>query len=304
MRSILKSGKINWIDIQSPSEDDINFLKKNYKFHPLVLEELTSPSLRPFVEYYSRYLFMVFYYPLYNKKTGQTAIRELDIIVSKNTLITSHYQTILPLKRIFFSCSLNPKRKKVILGKGTGYLLFHILDSFWNHCLNKLTRINNNIELIEKKIFQGKEKEMVKEILYIKTDIIGFKRIIGSQKEVLESLYKEGGAFFGKDLSHYFIDVLGTFTKVWNTLQAQKENILALEDTNQSLLSTKINEIMKVLTIFSVVLMPLTLITGIWGMNFVNLPLSKIKLGFWIIIGTMLLIMTGMILYFKKKKWL
>lgn len=304
MRNIIRGPKVTWIDIQDPNEEDIKFLKENYRFHPLVLEELIEPSPRPRVEHHPRYLFMIFYYPVYNKETRETFPRELDIIVTKDTLITAHYQTILPLKRIFLRCSLSPKTRINFLGKGTGHLLFHILNSFWNHCLIKLTRIDKGIDRIEREIFQGKEKEMVREISYIKTDIIGFWRTIEPQQELLESLLKEGSVFFGKELSHYFSDILGTFRKVWNSLQTQKETILALEDTNQSLLSTKINEIIRILTVFSVILLPLTLLASLWGMNFPNLPFAESQMGFWVILFLMILIVGSMIFYFRKKKWL
>jgi len=304
MIDIIKGPKITWIDIQNPTEEDKEFLKKNYRLHPLVLEELTTPSPRPTVEHNPNYLFMVLYYPIYNKETKETFSRELDIIVTKNTIITAHFETILPVKRIFSACKLNSKARNNYLGADAGYLLYTILDNFWKFCLIKLERIDKSIDQIEKELFKQKEKEMVREISYIKADIITFWRVIEPQKEVLESLLKEGGSFFGKEALPYFTDLIGTFKKVWNNLQNYKETILALEDTNQSLLSTKTNEIIKLLTLFSVIMLPLTLLASIWGMNFSHVPLGDSEIGFFAILGLMLLILGGMIYYFHKKGWL
>ena len=304
MRNIIKGPKVTWIDIKDPKEDDIKFLKEKFNFHPLVLEELLPPSHRPKVERYPNYLYMIFYYPIYNKENRETRPRELDIIVTKNTIITSHYHSILPLKALFDRCNLYPKAKKRYMAQDPGYLLFYVLNNIWKNSLTKLVRVDEKINKIEKEIFRGQEKEMVLEISLVKTDIINFWRIVEPQKETLESLAEEGPDFFGKELTHYFIDVLGTFGQTWNALKTYKETILALEDTNQSLLSSKINEIMKVLTVFSVIFLPLTLIASIWGMNIYGMPLTKAPLDFWMILIIMLALSALMLMFFRKKHWL
>ena len=305
MKQDIKAQKFTWIDINKPSEHDIKYLKKRFGIHPLVLDELINPSPRPRVESHKNYIFMVFYYPIYNIETRETSSRELNIIVSKKAIITSHYQTIPPLKTLFDSCRFQKQARKTYLSEGTGQVLYYILSAFWKNCFKKLEKINERIDNIQKDIFSGKEKEMVLEISLVKTDIINFWRIIEPQKEVVESLLKEGLEFFGKPLLPYFSDILGTYERVSNALETNKETILALEDTNQSLLSTRINEIMKILTIFSVILLPLTLIASIWGMNFpLSLPLTDSPIGFWAISGIMLVISVIMIIYFRKKKWL
>ena len=304
MRKIIKGPKITWVDIRDPGEKDIKYLKEHFKLHPLVLGEIIPPGHRPKVEHYPTYLFMILYYPIYSKEKRETKPRELDIIVTENALITSHYKSILPLKSLFDTCNLYDESKKKYMSEGTGELLFFLLSGFWKNCLAKLEKIDKKIDEAEKEIFAGKEKEMVLEISLIKTDIINFWRIIEPQEEILDSLSKEGADFFGKKLSPYFSDLLGTYGKAWNDIKTFKETILALENTNQSLLSSKINEIMKILTIFSVVFLPLTLLASIWGMNISKMPLTGSPLGFWIILSIMILLIGLMITLFYKKKWL
>lgn len=305
MKQDIKAQKFTWIDINNPTEHDIKYLKKRFGIHPLVLDELINPSPRPRVEPHENYVFMVLYYPIYNVETRETSSRELNIIVSKKAIITSHYQTIPPLKTLFDSCKFQKQARKTYLSEGTGQVLYYIISAFWKNCFKKLEKINERIDNIQKDIFSGKEKEMVLEISLVKTDIINFWRIIEPQKEVVESLLKEGLEFFGKPLLPYFSDILGTYERVSNALETKKETILALEATNQSLLSTRINEIMKILTIFSVILLPLTLVASIWGMNFpLSLPLTDSPMGFWAVSGIMLVISVIMIIYFRKKKWL
>ena len=304
MHKIIKGPKVTWIDIQDPTKDDVKYLKEKFNFHPLVLGELLPPSHRAKVDVYENYLYMIFYYPIFSKERRETRPRELDIIVTKDVIITSHYHSILPLKALFDRCNIYPQAKKNYMSRSAGYLLYHLVKALWESCLTKLARIDDRLDKIEKEMFAGKEKEMVWEISLVKTDIINFWRIIEPQKEITESLAQEGEAFFGKKLSHYFSDILGTFGQVWNSLKTYKETILALEDTNQSLLSTKINEIMKVLTIFSVIFLPLTLVASIWGMNIPSMPLTHSPIGFWVILVTMVILIGIMIVSFRKKKWL
>ncbi len=305
MKQDIKTSKFIWIDINRPSEHDIKYLRKRFKIHPLVLDELIDPSPRPIVELHENYVFLVFYYPMYNIQTRKTSSRELNIIVSKEAIITSHDKVIPPLKTLFDSCKFQKQAQKTYLSEGTGQVLYYIISAFWKNCFKKLEKINERIDNIQKDIFSGKEKEMVLEISLVKIDIINFWRIVEPQKEVVESLLKEGLEFFGKSLLPHFSDILGTYERVSNALETNKATILALEDTNQSLLSTRINEIMKVLTIFSVILLPLTLIASIWGMNFpLSLPFANSPMGFWRIFGIMLIILAAMIIYFRKRKWL
>ncbi len=303
MRKIIKAPKVTWIDIQNPTEENVKYLKREFNFHPLVLGELIPPGHRPKAERYKNYLFMVLYCPVHSKERRETRPRELDIIVTKNVLITSHYQTIVPLKAIFDRCNLYPEARRKYMRWNAGYLLFHLLNGLWKNCLIKLDRIDARIETIEKGIFQEKEKEMVSEISIVKTDIINFWRIVEPQGEILESLSKEGTIFFGEKFSPYFSDILGTYSQARESLKTYKETILALEDTNQSLLSSRINEIIRILTVFSVMLLPLTLLASIWGMN-VNLPFATSPSGFWMVLALMIGLTGFLIFYFRKKKWL
>ncbi|MFH1820503.1 MAG: magnesium transporter CorA family protein [Candidatus Nealsonbacteria bacterium] len=303
MRSIIKGSKVTWVDIQDPTKDDVKYLKDKFALHPLVLSELIPSGTRTKFERHDNYLFMVLYYPVYSKERRETRPREIDVIVTKDTIITSHYRSILPLKAIFDNCNLYKQSRETYMNQGPDLLLFYILDSFWKTCLTKLVQIDKRINEIEKEIFRGKEKEMVSEISFVKTDIINFWRIIGPQEETLKSLSKEGESFFGQHIMPYFSDILGTFNKALDSLKTYKEAILALETTNQSLLSTKINDIIMVLTIFSVIVFPLTLVASIWGMN-VPMPLTESKYGFPIIIGLMIIGTFIMILLFKKKRWI
>lgn len=303
MRKTIKGPKISWIDIENATTEDISFLKDNFKFHPLVLRQIIPLVSTPGIDFYKNYIFMTLFYPFHMKETRETKARELDIIVTKDLLITSHQEPILPLNKLFDKCSAYQRDRKKYMNQNAGYLLFSLLNEFWGNCLVKLDKINTKVDLIEGKIFKGEEKNMVKEISIIKTDVINFWRIIEPQREILRSLSREGFKLFGEELSPYFSEIIGLYEKTWNALKNFKETILALENTNQSMLSVKTNDVIRVLTVFSAILLPLTLIASIWGMNLI-VPLSGSPAGFWLILAVMAILMGFLFFYFRKKKWL
>lgn len=301
----IKTEKTTWLDIKEPKQEDIKYLKENFDFHPLVLEALIPPSLRSRVEAYDDYLYLVLYFPVFDKQTRRTRPRELDILATKDTLITSHYQTILPLKALFDQCNLYDEAKQKYMKKNPGYLLYYLIEHLLEACLPKLDHITENIEKIEENIFKGKEKEMVTEISIVKRDILNFSKALKPQKSILESLLLKGPEFLGKHLKVYFRDLLADYERVWNNLSSQKEMIESLRETNESLLSNKISEIIKVLTIISFITFPLGVVVGIFGMNvFHNIRFVEWPYTFWIIIGVMILSSLIMFAVFKKKKWL
>jgi magnesium transporter len=265
----------------------------------LVLDEIIPPSHRTQVERYPEYLVMIFYYPIYNREKRETKSRELDIIITKDTLITSHYRSILPLKALFDNCNLYEDLRKEYMSETPGLLLFNLLDDFWKSCLGKLVQINKRISEIEKEMFRGKEKEMVREISFVKTDIINFWRIIEHQEEVIISLIQEGSLFFGEELIPYFSDLLGTYRKSLNNLKTYKEAILALENTNQSLLSSKINDVMRTLTLFSALFLPLGVVSSLWF----YVPIAKNIQSLGLLTGTMFCSSFALFLFFRRKKW-
>ncbi|MDZ4232069.1 MAG: magnesium transporter CorA family protein, partial [Candidatus Pacearchaeota archaeon] len=280
------------------------FLKKSFKFHPLVLEELLLPAWRAKAEVAASYLFFIMQYPVYSKERRETRPRELDILVTKDAVITVHYRSVIPLKQLFDECNLYEEAREKLM-ESPSFLFFHIVSAAWKSGLLKLNRINMKIDRIEEKIFRGQEKAMVHEISLTKADIINFWRIVAPQEEPIKSLSETDTLkFLGKDMAPYFSDLLGDFIQTKNTLETYRETIQALEDTNNSLLNSKMNEIIKILTIFSVIVFPLTLMAAIFGMNTTYLPIVGGPNDFWIVSGIMATGTLFMITLFKKAKWL
>lgn len=303
MRNIVEHKGITWVDIQDPAPEDVEYLKETFGLHPIASGQLIPPSWTTKVEHFGSHLFLVLFVPNYNKQRKATRPRELDIICGRNFLVTSHYSSILPLKAVFDECALYEEKRQEHMGRAIGFLLYHMLHKILEDSSSKVLQVQKKLTFIEESVFEGKEKEMLKEISFAKTDIINFWRIVRPQKGVFSSLRDISSEFFGKETLHYFSHLRNHWARVMSTLISAKETIIALEETNNALLTDKTNEIVKLLTIFAVIVFPLTLISSIFGMNTKVLPLVGLPGDFWIVTAIMTVGTLAMIVFFRKKKW-
>ena len=302
MLRTIQGPSVKWVDIQNPTREDIDDLRQSFHFHPLVLEELLIPAWRPKTERFPDYLSLIFYYPVYSKERKETRPRELDILVTTDAVITVHYSSIISVKALFDSCNLYAETRNKYMSQDAGNLLFHILSGFWKQSLLKLTRVNLKIDQIEEKIFQGEERTQVQEISLAKADVINFWRIVEPQGEILKLLLKEGVNFFGPEVEPYLSDIMDDYNQAVHELETNRETMRALEETNNSLLTAKTNEVVRLLTVISTLVLPLTFIASVFGMNAV-LPLGDHPQDFWFILASMVIAMVMMYFYFKRKRW-
>ena len=296
-------GGITWIDLYSPSEEEIASVKKQFKIHELTAHELLEPSERAKVDPYKDYLYTILHFPNIHHETHQKDNREIDFILGKKFLITCHYQDT-PVLESF----REDKLPEEILGEHktlphAGFLFFHLMRHLYNSYEGHLEAISDDLVDIEESIFGGHEREMVELLGIVSHDIMDIKRSLKAHASILVSLELAGKHFFGDDFEYYLRAITGDYQKAWNLTLDTKETLLELRETNDSLLSTKTNEIMKVLTIMAFLTFPLTLIAGIFGMNS-NLPIVGHPGDFWIIIAIMLVASLLMVGYFRYKKWL
>lgn len=305
MMKFINYKNILWIDIQNPQKKDIDYLKQNFKFDNFILDELIPPSQRVRVEKYKDYLFLVMHFPEYNERLKTTRIVELDILVTKNVIITVHTKLILPLKILFDKCNLYKEKKEQYLSdKNTGKLLYFIIDKIFMSCFSKLENISFSIENIEKEMFKGKERQLIAKILLLKKDILDFRRSLKPQKTILESLNQLAIIFFNSEIKPYYHDLMGDYLRIWGLLETHQETVNALGEANEAIFSYKLNERMKFLTIFATLLLPISLISSIFGMN-ILMPhfIRQNPNSFLFILSGMAFVTILLFLWFKRLKW-
>jgi len=302
--NIIEYNGLKWVDIISPTEEDTKYLKDEFKLKPVSLRNFVPSVLHPDFELFEDYISLILHYPRNNEKTGNVDIHEIDIITGKDYVITSHYVPIKPLTNMWDECVASEKIKETYMQKGSGDLLFFILNKFLKRILEKTDKIGEGVASVEKEIFTENEEKMIRRISYLKRQIISFWRAIDPQSEVFYSLKTAGANFCGQDCKYRFSDLFRLDQRIDNSLKTYKETIEALEQTSHSMINLKRNDIMKILTVFSVVLMPLTLLASIWGMNTNVLPFMNTQVDFWLIMGLMVIVLLSMLSFFKLKKWL
>ncbi|MEK9209469.1 MAG: CorA family divalent cation transporter, partial [Patescibacteria group bacterium] len=250
-------------------------------------------------------VYLILHFPVYNIKKRTSVSKEVDFVLGRNFIITAGYDPAAPLNEFFKIVQADSSLKEKCLGKTGGLTLFFILKQLYGFSLREIDHIQAKIEKIEENIFKNKEKETVRQISFIKRDILDFNRIIKPHEMVLKSLEKnETEKIFGKKFTPYLNDIVGEYFKVRQLIENHKEVIDTLYTTNESLLSTKTNEVIKNLTIMAFLTFPLMLLSSIFGMNTRYLPFVGKKGDFWLIIAIMASTTLAMLFVFKKKKWL
>lgn len=307
MRAMITTYKykgLSWVDLESPDAEEVKKIMQKYDISPMVADELLRSTIRPRVDVYSNFIYLILHFPFFDLSRKMSVAGEIDFIIGKNFLITTHYRSIAPLHELakMFEVGMLTGEKR--LKNSPGQLMFFIIRHLYDFTLRQLDHIQLNISAIGENIFMGKEKEMVKEISYAQGDILEFKRSLHAHDGVLKSLKSAGEKFFGHDFAVYVNNITRELEQVENLVQNSKETIELLQETNNSLLSNKTNEIMKTLTVLAFATFPLVFLSQLFGMNVENMPLVGAKGGFWILILIMAFSTIGVIAFFKRKKWL
>jgi magnesium transporter len=296
---------LTWIDIADPKQSDIDYLK-SLNFYPAVLNELKYPTLRPKVEQYDDYLYMVLHFPIYRPREKTSKSVEVDFLITKYALITIRYGKNQPLQEFWNKCKNNETEPH--FQHSSASLLYCMLQELNNFSLRQIDHITQKVEKLEKEIFgkenRKNEEEIVENISIIRRDILDFRRTIKPHDTILNSLKIHGTEFFGKTTKAYFNDIIGDYMRVWELLDNHKETIESLQQANDSMLSNRTNKTVKTLTILTSIIFSLTLFISLFGMNARYTPIIGAKHDFWIIIGIMLAGALVMLLYYKKKRWL
>lgn len=298
-------GDVTWVNIEPPTEREKEYLAENYPFHPLDLDDCLSRIQRPKIDEYKDYLFLVFHFPVFNPEARVTSPSQLSVFIGKKYLITLHKGDLRPLVALFRDCELNDDTREEHFSQGTGYLLYRIIDRLVDYCLPIISKISANIEKAEDNIFSSRRlPRAIGDISMLRRDVIAFRRIIWPMRAVIASLEPKIRRFTNMDLAVYFGDMTDHVDKIWDALDEFKEIIEGLNDTHDSLATNRTSEVMRMLTIIATILLPITVVASIFGMN---IPLGPFKdspyspLFVFIII---VIIIVSMLYFFRRQHWI
>jgi len=299
----VKTKDFTWYYLTDFSNEELAFLKKTFKFHPLDLKDCAGEIQRTKIDIYKNYFFLVFQMPFLEKDKRRVSVSQIYFFVGKDYLVTISRSRMKSLNNIFYKVVKSQKFKEESFSKGSGYLLYIILDSLLRLNWSIHRYLDQEIGRVETEIDEGRGKKSVFDIAALRRLILQFKSIIDPQRLVTNTLSRINVSFLNKEMSIYFDDIDDFIEKNWFTLESYKDRVLTLQEINESLISYRTNKVMRILTIFSVALLPLTLLSGIYGMN-VSLPFANKPDIIWLLFGFLALIIIGIFLILKKKDWI
>ena len=300
----LSASGLTWVHVEEPAQLELGELADRFGFHELDVEDVLSKRQRPKVDDYPGYLFIVLHFPAYDKTVQRLNAAELDVFLGHDFLITLPNSELLPVSRLFARCKRDEELRDELFAKGSGYLLYHVLDDLFDYCFPILDKIQYKLDSIEDEMFEGaSEKTIVRDISNAKQEIISYRKTIKPERSTLRLLERHTERFLPQDLELYFDDIVDASERVWDLLENYKEVVEGLESTNESVIYHKQSDILRLLTLFSVTILPLTLIAGIFGMN-VLFPGEGGDVAFWVVLGVMVAALAAMVGFFRWKKWL
>ena len=283
--------------------DEAAQLAQRFGWHPLDLEDVLSKRQRPKVDDYPEYLFIVLHFPVFDKKIQRLNAAELDVFLGPDFLITISNVELLPVTRLFRRCWDDEALRDELFTKGSGRLLYEVLDDLFDYCFPILDKIGHKLDSIEDEMFEGHAEDVVRDISNVKQEIISYRKIIKPERATLRLLERHTERFLPEALELYFDDIVDAAERIWDLLDNYKEVVEALEGTNESVIQHRQNDVLRLLTVFSVIILPLTLISGIFGMN-VDFPGFGTAEAFWAIAGVLIGLAIGMVAFFRLKRWL
>src|SRR3954453_12245553 len=294
---------LTWVHLDRPDEAAVSALAERFGWHELDVEDVLSKRQRPKIHEYPDYLFVVLHFPFYDKSVQRLNAAELDVFLGPDYVVPLPAVPLLPVTRLFTRCRENEDLRGDLFANGSGRLLYEILDDLFDYCFPILDKIGHKLDSIEDDMFEGASQEVVRDLSNVKQEIISYRKIIKPQRSTLRGLERYVERFLPEALELYFDDIVDATERIWDLLDNYKEVVEALEDTNESVISHRQNDVLRLLTIFSVTMLPLTVITGIFGMN-VDFPGYGTHAAFFAIVGAMIVVLGGMLASFRLNRWL
>ncbi|MBI3244235.1 MAG: magnesium transporter CorA family protein [Chloroflexi bacterium] len=302
--SLLTHGRVTWTNIVKPTQDDINGLSARYpQFHPLNLKDCLSELEFPKLDHHDDYLFMVVQMPVHDDKAQFSRPVEVDIFVARGTLVTSHSGQLPPLDDLFTQAQKDADARERLMGRGASPLLYHLLDAFIGYNFPLVQRLDHEIHHIEDNLFSNDTRHILNEIALVRRELIALRRILRPQLDVIASLATGNWPFIHDDLTLYWGDINDRLKQTQSMLDEHIEVVDGLSDTIDTLASHRIDEVVRVLTIITVLTLPLTLLSTIFSMNVV-LPFKEHPASFYVVIAFGVALTAALVWYLRQRRWL
>ncbi|MBI3118569.1 MAG: magnesium/cobalt transporter CorA [Candidatus Hydrogenedentes bacterium] len=295
---LLKEGKQLWLDILRPSKEDIQWLKETFLFHDLALSDVMNNETRPKQETYEDILFTVF--GAINMNPGDEAldIINLNLFLTRQYVVSVHLKPLKAVRQVKEAV----EHRRELAVHGPDYIFYRLLDGVVDQYFDIFNELEDQLDQLEERIFSGNDPGIQEAIFGIKKQSATLRSSLGPKREALKILVYAEFNQLDKDIQTNLRDVLDHVMRMWDMLEAQRDLLNGLMDSYMVQISNRMNQIMKLLSVIATIMLPLSFITGIFGMNFDHIPLLHSPTGFWITAGGMAALAVGMLWVFKRKQ--
>lgn len=287
-----------WVDIADPTKPDMSWLGSQFGFHKLTLEDCLTREDLPKVDDYGDYIFMIWNAVILSEG-GRVASRELDIYLGKKYLVTVHARDIPAVDAAARACAEEP----CPLASGPEWLLHFLLDKTVDDYFPVVDGLGEDVDRLEETVFESPSRELLRELFVKKHEIVKVRRVCGPQRDIINTLLRYDAKLLDRNSFMYFQDINDHMFRILDQLDTTRDIIGGAMDIYLSSVSNRLNEVMKHLTIVATIFMPLTLISGIYGMNFRYMPELVVRGFYFGVLAFMAAVVVGMLVYFRKKDW-
>lgn len=298
----IKSEKKNlptwpWRDFINPPLEDIDTIVKQYNFHELDKEAILEENQYARIDTYDDYLFLVLHFPKYETTTERYIHNELNIFVGKDYLLSFRYYQSKTMKRVYEGYETRLEKWEKMT---PAFLLYDIIEHYLDKTMKMLERFGKDLKLLERELFTARGPDLIKAIMTRKRNIITLKHMMKPQIGVLKMVEIRMKERFSEEVELYFENLEDKLDKIFSEIQLLQENIDSMEDTLKSVFELETNTTIKYLTVFSAFMLPLTVVTGVFGMNVESGHFNNRLIGFSIA-GVILFLLTVLLLFRNKK---
>ncbi|PLW96925.1 MAG: hypothetical protein C0593_09985 [Marinilabiliales bacterium] len=302
MIDTIKFGTLKWHHIFQPSDDDLQHLLDDFHFHPLDIEDCKSYNQRPKIDIYDDYYFLILHFPYFDRQNKFLKTREVKIFWGDDYVISigkSHWV----VRDLFQQAKHADENDEKFQLASSDQLLYIILEKLMIETIKLVRQIGSEVDRINRELFSQKSERIIEGTSIVRKNIILLNTIFKPQLRLFHKFESGEIEGYADNMEDYWGNILDYYQKMWDMTEDYAELIDGLSMTFDSLQANKTNEIMKILTLVSTVLLPLTFITGLYGMN-IGLPLESNPNAFFVVLGAMIIIVGAMIIYFKRKHWM
>lgn len=289
-----------WTDLNSPTKDEIDSLVLAQNINPLIAKDLLSPTPMQHAICEDSIIYAVLHIPVFKHSHAQSDSQEIDFLITRDGVVTTRYDSIDSLHHLAKEVEV----EEILNKSDDSHIFFRIVTEIYKSVEDELAYMEGWMKSIEKNIFAGKEVDMVFAISSAGRNLLNFKRIMEPHGRVLDYIKESSGGKFEPVFEREVRTVIERWRHIMKRVDAQLDMINEMRETNNSMLSTKQNEIMKIFTIMAFVTFPLSLVASIFGMNTSFIPVVGWPYDFWIVMGIMFMMSLAMFTFFKYKKWI